>query len=65
MSYDGVWFFRADIEGVFCGESVVEYSRGGYVFGTTVVDRVLGIADRDNRIFVDVNVVIFHVFLRN
>ena len=56
------FFFRADIEGTFCDEHLVEYSGGGSVFNAIVVDRVLVIVGRDSRIGVDVNVVISRVF---
>ena len=59
--YDGVWFFRADIEGTFCSESVVDYSGGGCVFNTMVTYRIFVIIIADIMIGVDVNVVIFSV----
>ena len=59
--YDGVWFFRADIEGTFCSESVVDYSGGSCVFNATVSDHYCVIVSANSMIGVDVNVYIFSV----
>lgn len=41
LIYGGVWFYWTEIEGAFCGESIVEYCSSGCVLDATVVDRVL------------------------
>ena len=59
--YDGIWFFRTDIEGIFCSESIVDYSCSGCVFNATVTVRIFVIVSADIMIRVDVDVVIFSV----
>ena len=63
--YDGIWFFRANIKGVFCGESIVCDSGDGAVFNATIIDRGFGIASGDVCIGVGAAVIIFVIFYRN
>ena len=41
-------FFGADVQGTFCGESIIGDDGSGGVFNATVVDRVFVIADGDD-----------------
>ena len=40
MSFDGIGFFGADVQGTVCGESIIGDDGSGGVLNTIVTDRV-------------------------
>ena len=55
-------FLGADVQGTFCGESIIGDDGSGGVFNTIVIDHVFFNAGGDVSIGVVVSVIIFVVF---